>query len=226
MFLGVPWSGHCWLSSLWSALPGIPDSVVFAHWWNWVFLQLLRLPTFEDNKFLLLESVLVISLWLEHCGSWDGLAVMAAPLLFLTSGSSYSFSCFALERETRNLMDDPVPEVGKPLWCITSTEGKNCQVLSIPGLRSFFLSTKGCCVHWMIDLLLGCLSIAVIQGDEGGLTHMWPLAQGMHSVFTGLSAHPTPSSQELSSEVRSGFKVPSTDSSTCLTNSLAHLRHV
>lgn len=103
---------------------------------------------------------------------------------------------------------------------------KNCQVLSILGLWSFFLSTKGCCVHWMIDLSLGCLSIAVIQGDEGGLVHMWPLAQGMHSVFAGLSAHPTHSSQELSSEVRSGFKAPSTDSSTSLTNSLAHLRHV
>lgn len=175
---------------------------------------------------MLFESIFVMSLWLEHCGSWDGLAVTAAPLLYLTSGSRYSFPRFALERGTRNLMDHPVPEVSKPVVHHLQRGKKNCQVLSIPGLWSFFLSTKGCCVHWMIDLFLGCLSIAVIQGDEGGLVHMWPLAPGMHSVFAGLSAHPTHSSQELSSEVRSGFKAPSTDSSTSLTNSLAHLRHV
>lgn len=112
VFLGVPWSGQCWLSSLWSALP---NSVVLAHWWHLVFLQLLRLSTSEDNKLLLFESIFVVSSWLEHCGSWDGLAVMAAPLLYLTSGSRYSFPCFALERGTRNLMDHPVPEVSKPV---------------------------------------------------------------------------------------------------------------
>lgn len=125
VFFDVPWSGHYWLCSLWHVVPGIPDSVVFVHWWNLVFLQVLRLPTFEENKFLVFECIFVIFLWLEHCGSC-GLAVMTAPLLFLASASSHSFSCFALENRTRHLMDHPVPEVTKPLWCITSREVKSC----------------------------------------------------------------------------------------------------
>lgn len=42
-----------------------------------------------------------------------------------------------------------------------------------------------------------CLSVAVNQGDEGGLIHVWPLMQGMNSVFGGLMAHPNPPAKSL-----------------------------
>lgn len=94
-------------------------------------------------------------------------------------------------------------------------EGKKLASTVTPGLWSFSLR-KGCWTHWMIDLSFGCISVAIIQRDEGGPEHTWPLAGGTHSIFPCLSFQPTFSSQKLSSEVRSGFKVSSTDSSTCL----------
>lgn len=78
----------------------------------------------------------------------------------------------------------------------------------------------------MIDLSLGFISVAVIQGDEGSPEHMGPLAEGTHSLFVGLTAHPILSSQEFSLEVMSSFKVSATYSSPRQTNFLVHLWHV
>lgn len=149
---------------------------------------------------------------------------MAAPLLSLHLVPV----TISHESRTMNLMDHPVPGVRKPLWCSTYREGKKLPstINTINPRPVVFLLEYKRLLHALDDRSIGCLSTAVIQRDDGGLVYIWPPAQGMHSVFAGFSAHPAPSNQELSLEVRSGFKVLSTVSSTCLTDSLAHLRHI
>lgn len=182
IFLGVCCSCHCCCE--------VP--FIFTHWWNLVSLWLLRLSIFENKKFLLFDTIFVIS-WLEHQpGNWDELSVMTTPFLFLTSSSSHIMPCLGLGRN---------PGVW---WIILSLRwsslsgasppkrGKRCQGQSIPGLGSFFP------VAYTDDRFFqSCLSAAVIPGDEGGPIHAWPLMQGMNSVFAAFMDHPNPPAKIL-----------------------------
>lgn len=55
VFLGIYWSGHC----CWAVkYPQVPF-----YWWNLVFLWLLRLSIFENNKFCVLRAYLSFHGW-------------------------------------------------------------------------------------------------------------------------------------------------------------------
>lgn len=139
----IPWCLLIWSLLLWSTLD-------FTHWWNLVFLWLLRLSSFENKNFLLFESVFVIS-WLEHYGNCYELSVMTTPFLFLASSSSHIMPCLALGRESRSVMDHSISEVRKPLWCITSKEGKKMPRAINPRLGILLLKDKKLLYTGMID---------------------------------------------------------------------------
>lgn len=183
VFLGVCWSGHCCLA----AMKYPPVSLIFTHWWNLFFLLLLRLSISKNNKFLLFESVFVIS-WLENHGNWDELSVMTIfsfPFPYLRFQSHFAVPCSGKR----------IQECDES-FCLWGGQASVVHHLQRGGKdakynqsQAWYPSSRG--------QSHSCLSVAVIQGDEGGLVHMWPLVQRMNSVFAGLMAHPNPPAKSL-----------------------------
>lgn len=114
------------------------------------FPLIAQIIHFENKKFLLFESMFVI-LWLEHLENVDEQSIVTASFLFLTSNSSHIMPCLALGRQSRSVMDHSVSEVSKPLWCITSKEGKKMPTTINPRPGILLLEDKKLLHTQMID---------------------------------------------------------------------------
>lgn len=193
VFLGACWSGHCCLA----AMKYPPVSLIFTHWWNLFFLLLLRLSISKNNKFLLFESIFVIS-WLENHGNWDELSVMTIfsfPFPYLRFQSRFAMPCSGKGIQE---CDGSFYLWGGQASAVHHLQRgeKDAKYNQSQAWYPSFWGQKA--VAYMDDIFFhSCLSVAVIQGDEGGLIHMWPLVQRMNSVFAGLMAHPNPPAKSL-----------------------------
>lgn len=185
----IPWYLLIWSLLLSSEVP--PGTLLLVKFGFPLIAQVIH---FWEQKILCFESIFVIS-WLEHHGNWDELSVMTTPFLFLTSGCGHIMPCLALGIQECDGSFCLWGEQDSVVHHLQRGE-KEAKYYQFQAWDSSTWGQKA--VAYMDDRFFhSCLSVAVIQGDEGGLIYMWPLVQGMISVFAGFMAHPNPPAKIL-----------------------------